>query len=127
MPLSEYEQRMLAQMEDQLRADDPGLAQSFSSAPSFDLRRIVGGIFAVIAGIGILVAGVATGWAWLGGIGFLAMVAGVLYALSSPKSSGKDDDAKVKAAPRKSSAPAGRKSFMERQQERWEKRDQDRR
>lgn len=127
MPLSEYEQRMLSQMEDQLRADDPHLADSFSSSTNFDLRHIVVGVFGVIAGIGILVAGVATSWSWLGVIGFLLMVAGVLYALSSPGTGGGSNESAPTAGKQPSATSSSRSSFMERQQERWENRDDRRR
>src|SRR5690606_39529702 len=54
MPLSEYEQRVLDEMEQQLRSDDPKLARTISGgAPRRPLHVALGG-FVVIAGIGLL-------------------------------------------------------------------------
>ncbi|MGO1509301.1 MAG: DUF3040 domain-containing protein [Actinomycetaceae bacterium] len=137
MPLSEYEQRMLAQMEAQLHADDPRLAETLGDAAGPDLRKVALGSLVAVLGLGALVGGVATSWIWLGVLGFVAMVGGVLVAMSPAKDG---------ARPRKSSpgagpggrggsggqTPGGRgpsggransgKSFMERQQEKWEQR-----
>ncbi|WP_328587574.1 DUF3040 domain-containing protein [Serinibacter arcticus] len=81
MPLSEYEQRVLAQMERQLSSDDPKLAQTFSGGPR-RTSRVVLGCLIVLAGLGMLVGGVAQHMTWLGILGFLAMFGGVLVAMS---------------------------------------------
>lgn len=85
MPLSEYEQRVLEQMEQQLRSDDPKLADAISGAAVRRPRNVVLGTLLGLAGIGLLVAGVATSIVVLGIIGFLAMFAGVMLAISRPK------------------------------------------
>src|SRR5699024_2438524 len=82
MPLSEYEQRMLAQMEEQLHADDPRLAEALGEPGGPDLRKVALGSLVAIVGIGALVGGVAQGWIWLGVLGFVAMAGGLLLALS---------------------------------------------
>ena len=138
MALSEYEQRMLAQMEEQLHADDPRLAEALGEPGGPDLRKVALGSLVAIVGIGALVGGVAQGWIWLSVLGFIAMAGGLLLALSP--SNGKPSGRA--AAPgkgnggggaRRGSSPGDRpgpsggrtastKSFMERQQEKWEKR-----
>lgn len=130
MPLSEYEQRMLAQMEAQLHADDPRLAETLGDSAGPDLRRVALGALVAIAGIGALVGGVATGWIWLGVLGFVAMVGGVLIGMSpggKPARSGGVAPGKGSGG-RGGSGPSGGgrastgKSFMERQQQKWEQR-----
>ncbi|MDO5701224.1 MAG: DUF3040 domain-containing protein [Bowdeniella nasicola] len=114
MALSEYEQRVLAEMEQHLRADDPRLAQSMgSSAPGWDVRRVSLGILGLIVGLAGLVGGVATGHIWLGVLGFLIMLAGVLYALSSSP-----------GAHKRSASKSTSDSFMARQNQRWDQRRQ---
>src|SRR5690606_5231900 len=58
MPLSEYEQRVLSQMEQQLRSD-PRLVSTFTSEQRYSGRRLALGTLAVLAGLAMLVGGVA--------------------------------------------------------------------
>ena len=87
MPLSEHEQNLLEQMEQALYAEDPKFAsQMQGSAARARLRRgLVIGAVGVIAGLGLVVLGVATESIWWGAIGFGLMVAGVAYAITPPK------------------------------------------
>src|SRR5690625_7795186 len=80
MPLSEYEQRVLEQMEQQLRSDDPRLVDTITGRRSRRPVHMALGILVVIAGLGALIGGVAAGQTWLGIIGFLLMFGGVLLA-----------------------------------------------
>jgi hypothetical protein len=121
---------MLAQMEEQLHADDPRLAEALGESGGPNLRKV--------AGICALVGGVAQGWIWLGVLGFIAMAGGLLLALSpsNGKPSGRaaasgggngGGGARRGSSPSGGSGPSGgrttsTKSFMERQQEKWEKR-----
>lgn len=120
MALSEYEQKMLAELEAQLTDEDPKLAESFRPAPSthIGIKNLIIGIFIALAGLGIVIAGVATTMTWLGVIGFAIMVVGVVYIVS-----GKEDaPTSGGAAPERPKAPSTGKSFMDRQAELWEKR-----
>ncbi|MDN5558517.1 MAG: DUF3040 domain-containing protein [Ruaniaceae bacterium] len=119
MPLSEYEQRVLAQMESQLRDADPKLARSLDSPSTIDLRRLSVGIGIGIVGLCVLVAGVAISQIWLGVLGFIAMLAGALYAMSR-----RNGTSSVKKKPSAPSNPSSTSSFMERQNERWDNREQ---
>ena len=90
MPLSEYEQRVLAQMEQQLRDADPELAQSLQvpARGRLDVRRLSLGILVALIGIGALIAGVAADQIWLGVLGFVGMLVGALLGTtltSDPK------------------------------------------
>lgn len=129
MPLSEYEQRVLEQMERQLASDDPRLANTLTQRG----RRAVGRY--VVAGIGaalgllLLVVGAAGSLPLLGVLGFIVMFAAVAYAFARPhRASGPtgvvtDDGSVRKASGHKSSRgrPKGQ-GFMARMEERWDRR-----
>ena len=121
MALSEYEQEMLAQLEEQLRDEDPKLAESFQPARQVSLKRLVIGLFIAVAGIAVLVAAVAFSVSWLGIIGFVVMLGGALYIFAGPRG--------MAPAPTPSAGSqrsTSKESFMARQQEMWERRrDQD--
>jgi hypothetical protein len=87
VPLSEHEQHLLEQMEQALYAEDPKFAsQMQGSAARARLRRgLAIGAAGVIAGLGLVVLGVASESIWWGAIGFALMVSGVAYAISPPK------------------------------------------
>lgn len=81
--LSEREQRLLEEMERGLyasEADSVPTTRATKSAPSY--RAIVIGAILALAGIGLLVGGVATGFVWLGLLGFVAMLGGALYVFA---------------------------------------------
>src|SRR5690625_4125583 len=84
MPLSEYEQRVLSQMEQQLRSD-PRLVSTFTAERRYSGRRLALGTLAVLAGLALLVGGVASSLVWLGVLGFVAMLGGVMLAISKPR------------------------------------------
>ena len=117
MALSEYEQKMLEQLEAQLRDEDPKLAESFQPVRQVSLKRLVLGIFIIVAGLGILVAAVMTTMSWIGIIGFVVMLAGAVYMFSGPIGT----LSSATAAPRPA-AGGSRESFMSRQEELWERR-----
>lgn len=124
MPLSEYEQRVLEQMERQLTSDDPRLANTLTSRGRRPvLRYVLGGLGAVV-GLLLLVVGAAASQVWLGVLGFVVMFASVAIAFARPRRSGPvgvvraDGTAsRPAAAPRK-----GKKGFMNRVEDRWDRR-----
>lgn len=122
MPLSEYEQRVLAQMESQLRDADPKLVRSLDSQSTLDLRRLSIGVVIAIVGLVVLVAGVASHQIWLGVLGFVTMLAGALYAMSRGNGAAAVSPKKGTSSPH--DKPTASSSFMDRQNERWDKRDQ---
>lgn len=123
MPLSEYEQRVLQQMEQQLRSDDPKLANTLAERPRVNARRVLLGVLLIVAGLGLLVGGVATGdvlGVVLGVLGFGAMLGGVLLTFSRTSRPGAPGSGGGgRKAPRR---PGGGGSFMQRQQDRWDRR-----
>lgn len=127
MPLSEHEQKMLDEMERQLFADDPRLARAFApkTPPRRNGRRILIGLGAVVLGLALLILAVALPAIWLGGIAFIGMVAGAVYAITGPSGSATD---KGSSGPGRGGSgptvpPTGDGgSFMRKMEERWEKR-----
>jgi hypothetical protein len=88
MPLSEYEQRVLEQMERALTSDDPRLASTLQqTSRRSPLRYVLAGV-GVVAGLLLLVLGAAESRWWVGTIGFILMFAGVMYAVAAPRKSG---------------------------------------
>ncbi|MDQ2624754.1 MAG: DUF3040 domain-containing protein [Actinomycetota bacterium] len=124
MPLSEYEQRVLEQMERQLASDDPRLASTMQSGGhSGATHWLVAGVGAVV-GLLALVGGAALSQVWLGVVGFLVMFAAVAYGFSPPRSRKAGPQGVVErdgsVAPRRPSAR--RQPFMARLEERWDRR-----
>jgi len=117
MPLSEHEQRLLDQLEQQLHAEDPKFANALASDPvrSLSTRRIVIGVLIVIAGLMILLGGVASKLIIVGVLGFLVMGAGVYFAMLRPKFNG-DPTVPSKTGSKPKSG------FMNSLEERWEER-----
>ena len=79
MALSEHEQRLLDQLEQQLHADDPKFAHSMASntGRSMSTRRIVLGSLVTVAGLAVLLLGIWNQFIPVGVAGFLIMGAGV--------------------------------------------------
>ena len=127
MPLSEYEQRVLEQMERQLTSDDPRLANTLTQRGHRPFGRyVIAGVGASL-GLLLLVLGAANSLPWLGVIGFVVMFAAVAFAFAAPhRSSGHrsgprgvvQSDGHVKPA----SPTRQKSSFMSRLEERWERR-----
>ena len=128
MPLSDHEQKMLEQMEQALAADDPKFASQMqgSSFASMQRRRwIIGGV-GVLAGLGLVLVGVNTTM-WVGAIGFAVMVAAAVFAATPPRKARlgvvRSDGTTGPAATAKAgSRKKGQRSFMDRLDERWERR-----
>ena len=111
MALSEEERRVLDEMERQLRASSSDVV-NVPLSRRVNATAAVLGVIIVIAGIGILLAGIVTGLTPLGVAGFVAMVTGVLVALK------RDDSAPT--APRATGTPTA--PTASRIEDRWDKR-----
>jgi len=137
MPLSEYEQRVLEQMERQLSSDDPRLANTLTQRGRRPLGRyVIAGLGAVV-GLLLLVFGAAFSQPLLGVIGFIVMFAAVAYAFARPhRQSGPSGvvapDGTVRPTagagrpkagkPGKSAMRGRQQGFMSRLEERWDRR-----
>jgi hypothetical protein len=141
VPLSEHEQRLLEQMEQQLSVEDPKFASAMrgSVARAKARRRIIFGSLGVILGLGLVLLGVARGAVVVGIAGFALMVAGAWLAITPERRKGPvgavaaDGTTHPRAgrngrAPKgargrkngKSAAPRG--TFMQRMEQRWDRR-----
>jgi hypothetical protein len=126
VPLSDHEQKMLEQMEQALAAEDPKFASQMqgSSLASLQRRRWVIGAVGVLAGLGLVLVGVNTTM-WVGAIGFAVMVASAVFAATPPRKARLGvvrADGSTQAGAR-SSRKKGQRSFMDRLDERWERRE----
>ncbi|MGM7667536.1 DUF3040 domain-containing protein [Microbacterium sp. A93] len=117
MPLSEREQKLLEQLEQQLNAEDPHFATSMSEAGTSRLSttRLVAGVVTAVVGLGALLWGVSQQFIWLGILGFVIMAAGVYVATSRPRRS-RGGPAGAAATSKKNSP------FMANLEQRWEER-----
>ncbi|MBC7441092.1 MAG: DUF3040 domain-containing protein [Ramlibacter sp.] len=119
MPLSEQEQRLLEEMERGLYHNDADFVANVGGTtlrPNY--RSIAIGVLAAVAGIGGLIAGVALQQLWIGIVGFIVMFAGVLLATTPGKSA-----RRMTGPPRRQSTQsAPERGFMDRMNERWDRR-----
>ena len=133
MALTEYEKKILEQMEASLREEDPALASQMSAPAAEEEtepdrgprapRRIALGLTGAVLGMVVLVAAVSLGYSilsiLLGVAGFALTVAGILYALSRPGTSSESADESSEHGTDKSS---GWNSFIQDQERRWDDR-----
>jgi Protein of unknown function (DUF3040) len=125
VPLSDHEQKMLEQMEQALAAEDPKFASQMqgSTLASLQRRRWIIGIVGVFAGLGLVLVGVNTTM-WIGAVGFAVMVAAAVFAVTPPRKArlaavGPDG---TPGQPPKGGRKRGKSSFMDRLDERWDRR-----
>ncbi|NHC12309.1 DUF3040 domain-containing protein [Motilibacter deserti] len=128
MPLSEHEQRLLEQMERALYAEDPKFASSLrgSDLRVLHRRRVVKAAAGFLVGIGLLLAGVITPLIPLGVFGAVVMIASALFAVHSWRQI--PSPGAVPAAgsgPRPTRRQQGSRRFMDRVEERWNRRRED--
>jgi hypothetical protein len=125
MPLSEQEQRLLDEMERHLMRNDADVVTAPGRALSY--RNIVLGTILVLLGLGGLVIGVATelgvGSIIIGVIGFVVMLGGVIFAVTPLRGAAR---ANASRAPKGDRPPSSSSSFMDRMNDRWDRRQGDR-
>ena len=125
MPLSEHEQRQLEQMERALYAEDPKFASTMrgSTIRAHYRRRILFGAIGFILGVVLLMLGLVQNIA-LGVAGFVVMLLSVWLAAASWRRLAHPGDAQAAAAGPgvKGARKPGKTSFMQRLEERWNRR-----
>jgi hypothetical protein len=122
MPLSEQEQRLLEEMERSLYHNDADFVATVGVSklrPNY--RSIAVGVLLAVGGIVALIAGVALHQLWLGILGFAVMFTGVLVALS-PSKSARRSPAPRGAAGRSAKPSSSDQGFMDRLNDRWDRR-----
>jgi hypothetical protein len=126
VPLSDNEQRLLEQMERALYAEDPKFASTMRGAARRpgSLRRLVIGLGGVVLGLVLLVLGVAQQLVPVGVVGFVSMLAGTAYAVSGHRRGGPAGVVQNNGTVRQVSKR--RAGFMQRLEQRWDRRRDDR-
>jgi len=121
MPLSEHEQRLLDEMERNLYQSDGDFVAKVGgrrSRPGY--RSVVLGILVVVLGIATLVTGVFIQLSIVGIVGFVLMFGGVMLAIAPGR--------RPRGSAEKSGGAGGSTSrtttpgFMDRMNDRWERR-----
>lgn len=132
MPLSEHEQKVLQAMEQALYAEDPRFATHITNHGLHPgKRRIIVGVLGVLAGLALVVLGALNSMIWLGAIGFALMVAGGAWAFSPAKKSvlgavGPDGAVRrTVTGENRGAKPGAKPGFMQRLEERWDRRRHD--
>ncbi|MFB9624756.1 DUF3040 domain-containing protein [Nonomuraea helvata] len=134
MPLSEHEQRLLEQIEQALYAEDPKWANTvrISDPRTHYKRRLIRASIGFALGVVVMMVGVViSGGALipLGVGGFVVMLAACLWGLSSWKRMngfGDSPPSSGTGTPQGKQARRNRGTFMERMEERWRRRHDDR-
>lgn len=137
MALSEEEQRLLAQMEAALAAEDPKLASTLRGTTRGRLQRRRAAVAGVgfFAGLALLLAGMQSHWV-VSVFGFILMFVAAIVAISawkapSPSPEGDAPDhartasarpGQTRPAPRPGDKNVGDKNFMDKMEERWRRR-----
>ena len=122
MPLSEHEQRLLEQMERALYAEDPKFATSLREASGRrgNRRRVALGVLALLAGLALLVTGVAVAQEIVGVLGFVLMLLGASFAIRALRAPA--PEAAEQAAAQAPQAKKQSGGFMNRVEDRWNRR-----
>ncbi|OUZ09524.1 hypothetical protein BHE97_10765 [Aeromicrobium sp. PE09-221] len=127
MPLSDEEARLLAQLEQSLAEEDPDFASTLRGSKLAARHRKIVALAAVafVIGMGLLLGGAVTASTWLGAIGFVVMV-GASYAFIRTWRQGMiggDEAPAGGGGPRGGKPQSG--SFVDRMEERWNRRQDD--
>ena len=120
MPLSEREEKLLAQMEKAMLADDPRLVSALTGAPTKSSRRSLGlAVVLFFAGFGAVFGGLFSKIYPISWVGFLICLTGLSILAAGLK--GKVEAIAKGQRPMK---PA-KKGFKERMDNRWDDRGRD--
>jgi hypothetical protein len=130
VPLSEHEQRLLEQIEQALYAEDPKFASIYqgNDIRSHYRRRVVRAVIGLVIGLGLLLAGVVIPLIALGVAGFIVMLAAVSFGVASwQRMTGhRTATPKERATARRITDHAPRRSMLQRLEDRWQRRQEDR-
>src|SRR5690606_17508601 len=122
MPLSEQEQRLLDEMERNLYQHDVDFVATLSGRrgkPNY--TWIVLGSLLGVFGVVVVLVGISTRLPIVGFVGFVMILGGVLLALARRRTRGE-----VPADGRSTAGAQRKQGFMDRMNERWDKREDDR-
>jgi hypothetical protein len=117
MALSEHEQRLLEEMERGLYENEADILTTLGERRPPNHTAIALGVIIALAGVITMVVGVYSSVTLVGIIGFAVLFAGVMVAVATPSKKTGAPSAKPASA-----RPANSGSFMDRMNERWERR-----
>jgi hypothetical protein len=117
MPLSEQEQRLLDEMERHLMRNDADVVSAPRDGRTLSYRNIVYGTILVLLGLGGLIIGVSTDLVVVGVIAFIVMLGGVVLAVTPTPG-----PSRLPVDPGKPAANRSSSSFMDRMNDRWDRR-----
>lgn len=117
MPLSEQEQRLLDEMERHLMHNDADVVTASRDGRSLSYRNIVYGTILVLAGLGGLIVGASTQLIVVGVLAFVVMLGGVVLAVTPLRGPKGLSPVAGGSRPTRTSG-----SFMERMNQRWDRR-----
>jgi len=126
VPLSDEEARLLHQLEQSLAAEDPDFASTLRGSKFMAHNRRVAVLAALgfVAGLVIMFTGAVSKMTWLGVLGFLAMV-GTAFLFSQAWRrgiGGRDGETPVPSAGPGRQRQKSSGSFVDRMEERWQRR-----
>jgi len=120
MALSEHEQRLLAEMERNLYENEADIVTTLGERRSLNHRAIALGVIIALAGVITMLVGVYQNITIVGILGFAVLFTGVMVAVATPA---KKTSATLPPSSSTSSAPTpSGGSFMDRLNERWDRR-----
>lgn len=130
MALSEQEQRLLDEMERSLYQHDADVVSTGGATNlHVSARSITIAVLAIAVGLATIVGAMALSQPWIGLIGFVVMVGGVYWAFASGSSSKGDASSSTPNSPNRPKTNAGSSSsssdgrgFMNRMEDRWDRR-----
>lgn len=136
MPLSEHEQRLLEQMERALYAEDPKFASSLRGKDprSNFRRRLLLAIVGFIVGVVLLMTGLVAQVILVSVLGFLLMLGSAFFAVTSYRAVTAANQLgvvegsavrKPRTATRRSKTAGHSGGFMQRMEDRWNRRRDD--
>jgi hypothetical protein len=127
VPLSEHEQRMLEQMERALYAEDPKFATALegSELRTYTRKRVYQAAAGFLVGIVLLMGGMVAQQPWLSVVGFLVMLGCAVLAVTGWRKgpvTASDAVAPDQGSGGRQRQPRQRRSMMNRIEERWQRR-----
>ncbi|MEJ6620064.1 MAG: DUF3040 domain-containing protein [Pontimonas sp.] len=120
MPLSEHEQRLLDEMERNLYQGEADVLTALGVKRVPHYRAIALGVILAVVGLITMLVGVYQDLTVVGILGFAVVFTGVMVAVAVPGRATSSPKSSASSSSRSSSAPST--SFMDRLNDRWERR-----
>ncbi|HUQ00268.1 MAG TPA: DUF3040 domain-containing protein [Aeromicrobium sp.] len=120
MPLSDEEARLLHQLEQSLAAEDPDFASTLRGSKLLAKSKRLAAVSAIgfLAGLALLFTGAVSARTWIGVLGFVVMLAAVYIFVTA----GRRGFGASAERGRASSSPKPSGSFVDRMEQRWQRR-----